>query len=579
MLNSKWARILLGVVAAAVVALPGAVRAASPYAQWTNGPPSDPTYFPIGVWLQSTSSSRIVAYQAAGFNLYIGLWQGPTESQLSALKTRGMKVICAQNTVGLTSPNRNVIVGWMHQDEPDNAQDDGQGGYGPPVLPSVIVAGYNAMKAADPTRPVLLNLGQGVAWDGYWGRGTRTNHPEDYPLYLQGCDIGSFDIYPYATTDTDPRYAPVNDKPYVIAGGVDRLVAWTNPETQVRWSFVECTNIHGYDEATPAQVKAEVWMSLVHGSNGILYFVHEFAPFIEAGLLADPVMTAAVTAINNEIRTLAPALNSATVSGAATVTSSNPSVPVDLMVKHYGGQAYLFAVGMRDGTTTATFRLGGLPASATVEVINESRTITATNGTFQDTFSPYAVHLYRATLGPGPTIVSWQTVASLGMAGVVSNEVVDGAVEPRLAGLRTLRITFDKPLDPATITAGAVTIVGQTSGPVTVATGDLGLSAGNMVLTIALPSALADADTYTVTVTGPVKGDGGVAAIGDLALTIKTLVGDVDGSGAVTAADILAARAAAGPVNAANARFDLNGSGAVTGDDLLAIRAIVRQQH
>ena len=24
----------------------------------------------------------------------------------------------------------------------------------------------------------MLNLGQGVAWDGWYGRGTRTNHPE-----------------------------------------------------------------------------------------------------------------------------------------------------------------------------------------------------------------------------------------------------------------------------------------------------------------------------------------------------------------------------------------------------------------
>ena len=44
----------------------------------------------------------------------------------------------------------------------------------------------------------MLNLGQGVAWDGCYGRGVRTNHPEDYPEYIRGCDLVSFDIYPVA---------------------------------------------------------------------------------------------------------------------------------------------------------------------------------------------------------------------------------------------------------------------------------------------------------------------------------------------------------------------------------------------
>jgi hypothetical protein len=47
-------------------------------------------------------------------------------------------------------------------------------------------APYRRIRAADPTRPVLLNLGQGAAWDGWHGRGVRSNHPEDYPEYVRG---------------------------------------------------------------------------------------------------------------------------------------------------------------------------------------------------------------------------------------------------------------------------------------------------------------------------------------------------------------------------------------------------------
>ena len=90
------------------------------YARWENGPSSDPGYFPIAVWLQNPENAR--RYKAAGINLYVGLWEGPTEAQLSALKEVGMSVICAQNEVGLKHRDDLTIIGWMHGDEPDNAQ-------------------------------------------------------------------------------------------------------------------------------------------------------------------------------------------------------------------------------------------------------------------------------------------------------------------------------------------------------------------------------------------------------------------------------------------------------------------------
>ena len=61
-----------------------------------------------------------------------------------------------------------------------NAQSLGKDkGYGPPIPAATIVDDYRRIAAADPSRPVLPNLGQGVAWDARHGRGVRTNHPED----------------------------------------------------------------------------------------------------------------------------------------------------------------------------------------------------------------------------------------------------------------------------------------------------------------------------------------------------------------------------------------------------------------
>ena len=104
-------------------------------------------------------------------------------------------------------------------------------------------------------------------------------------------------------------------------------------------------------------------MSLIHGSRGLIYFVHQFKPtFREAALLDDPDMLAAVTALNRQITELAPVLNSATIRDIAIVKSDNAEVPIALMLKQYKGATYLFAVGMRDGATTAAFKLGDVTA-------------------------------------------------------------------------------------------------------------------------------------------------------------------------------------------------------------------------
>jgi len=360
----------------------------SAYVKWKNGPPKDTTYFPIAVWLQEPRLAK--KYKEAGINLYIGLWKGPTEEQLAALKAAGMPAICAQNDIGLKHKSDKIIVGWMHGDEPDNAQPRKGGGYGPPIPPQRIIADYKRLCANDTTRPVLLNLGQGVAWDKWHGRGVRTNHPEDYPEYVKGSDIVSFDIYPVVH-----RHPEVAGNLWYVARGVERLRKWSGGR-KVVWNCIECTRINSNKRPTPHQVKAEVWMSIIHGSKGLIYFVHEWKPKFNAhALLDDKEMLSAVTAINKQIRSLAPVLNSITIAGGAKVESSSKDVPIAVMVKRYGGAVYLFAVAMRHGRTKATFFVrGGLKPTA-AEVIGERRKISVRDRKFEDEFEPCHVHLYK----------------------------------------------------------------------------------------------------------------------------------------------------------------------------------------
>ncbi len=351
---------------------------------WTNQ-----SFFPIAVWLQSPANAA--KYREAGINTYVGLWRGPTREQLTALRKAGMRLICDQNETALSEPDAGFILAWMHGDEPDNAQSLGQGkGWGPPIAPGVIVEDYRKLRARDPSRPVMLNLGQGVAWDNWHGRGVRSRHPEDYPQYLQGCDVVSFDIYP--AVHDHPEVAGKLD---FVARGVVRLVKWSEGKKKV-WNCLECTRISNEKtKPPPDQVRAEAWMAIVHGSRGLIYFVHQFKPqFREAALLDDPEMLAAVTKINRQIQELAPVINSTEPPPTMVVKSPGPDRPVAAVARSHAGKTYVFAVEMTGTARKARFALDASFDGTQVEVLGEDRSVPADEAGFEDDFGPWEVHLY-----------------------------------------------------------------------------------------------------------------------------------------------------------------------------------------
>ena len=139
-------------------------------------------------------------------------------------------------------------------------------------------------------------------------------------------------------------------------------------------------------------------MSLIHGSRGLIYFVHQFEPeFSEASLLEDADLLSGVTAINRQIHELAPVLNSPTVTDAVKITSSDPEVPLATMCKRHDGATYVFTVCMRNRPAHGTIELIGSRSNADVHVLGEDRSLQLGDGRFQDDFAPYSVHLYRVT--------------------------------------------------------------------------------------------------------------------------------------------------------------------------------------
>jgi len=374
------------------------------YAPWSNGPPTGPSYFPVAVWLQRPENATL--WKDAGVNLYIGLWDGPTEGQLTTLYSADMQVIASQNSTAVAwkditlADGSPLIVGYNQQDEPDNCQPDGND-WGPPVPTSTIQQRYSQMRANDPTRPVFLNLSQGPGWDSAtWpGQGGYIDPDTDYPAYILGSDIIAFDIYPMNCS----RSQTCGDA-WRVALGVDRLHQYS-PDGHIVWNCIETGDVSANGiMATVEEIRTEVWMSIVHGSTGIIYFIHgksSYSDFDEIALLrpehADHL--AGVTAINSRIHQLAPVLNSPTLEGVATMSTVAGTTPVDFIVKQYGPATYLFAAGMRDSVTTKLFNLPAL-ADTTIEVLDEDRQLLLVAGQFQDTFVGYQAHLYKINAVP-----------------------------------------------------------------------------------------------------------------------------------------------------------------------------------
>jgi len=147
-----------------------------------NGFPSGTDFFPIGVWLQSPVSAA--KYKSIGINTFVGLYDGPTDQQLAALARENMFAAAQQNDVGLNT-STHVIKAWLQDDEPDNAQPLPIAGYGTCIAAVEVARRTREIKNKDPSRPVLINFGQGVANEFWRGRGPCNGDQGYYDVAMQ----------------------------------------------------------------------------------------------------------------------------------------------------------------------------------------------------------------------------------------------------------------------------------------------------------------------------------------------------------------------------------------------------------
>jgi hypothetical protein len=355
----------------------GATEPATTPASGTPTPPRNGSAFTVGVWLQDPAGNA-KDYKEMGVNTFVGLWNWPNDGDaypgwakdsLDALAREdlvaygGLTPTAVRQT--LSMKHNKQVVGWMAGDEPDMQN----------VTPEQWTQNIEAMKAVE-DRPVYGNFGQGFSGFDWW-YGHLTD--ETRAAYCAPVDIASFDFY--GMTNQKLPETPEHRGPWTYGRGVDNLEkACPGKPT---WAFVEVTEPSPVAKAaTPEGIRAAAWNAIVHGADGLEYFIHDFNCNPECGpsafLYEDrwKANREAVKDLNAELHRYDAVLTSPDVEGVA----SSTGIPLTLLAKRVDGTTYVFA--QADGSDD---RFDGYSGRATVTVDGH---------TFTDTWKPYQVRVY-----------------------------------------------------------------------------------------------------------------------------------------------------------------------------------------
>jgi hypothetical protein len=367
------------------------------YAKFPKSLPTDPSYFPIGTWLQGASSKSDVAIdKSVGVNLYVGV-ADPEGSNLGLLRANGQKAFIQSDERTRFTTLGSETAGWLLADEIDMTE-------GPGACKGSLQAIRNGLPADGRAR--YSNYGKGVLlWET----------DAEAACFVEAQELVSSDLYWF----TDPNQIDMIGEPWLPEGErqmtlsqvrraanygyqVDRMRALDarDGERKPIWNFVEVgwpfteSAAQGGRAITAPEIRAAVWHSIIAGARGILYFDHQFG-----GPCMDPVLRrpycyprnrAMVTSVNRQIKRLAPVLNSPSVRSNWMAKSS-----IRAMVKSHDGRFYVFAGSRNNRSSTGTVSIPCV-GNATAVRLGEAGSVPVSGGRLSDSFADgNAIHIYR----------------------------------------------------------------------------------------------------------------------------------------------------------------------------------------
>jgi hypothetical protein len=306
-------------------------------------------YFPTMVW--GACQDAYDGELAAGIDLFMGKDCGHSADELGALANRGLLVTDAK----------------------DGAQTGAVGTFLPDEWDTHLPGDLTDAAA----RTLIPDNGGGARFL------TLTNHfysnaaplPQGrgmYPALVANADVLGFDLYPLQNWCRYDDFGHVFD-------AQRELVALASGKPTFQWIEARTMDCHDPTlDPTADTIHAETWLAIAGGAHAIGYFPYSWSPEVGSQIALD----------KHEIQSLMPALLEPSLDA-----QGNGSVRVG--AREHDGAIYVIAVNASRTSASATItvpRLGDRQLSS----LDHSRSVTAANGAFADTFAPLEVRIYIA---------------------------------------------------------------------------------------------------------------------------------------------------------------------------------------
>jgi Purple acid Phosphatase, N-terminal domain len=255
----------------------------------------------------------------------------------------------------------------------------------PQVSPDEAIFAYNQVKQNDPNHPVVITDYKNAA------------------TYKDAYDIFWDDDYPIGSSANQP----------IPVWGNHIATQFQAASPKPMWSVIQtyATNDQRWVEPTNEELRAITYLAVVEGVQGIVFYQH-----CEAGcsyyIRNSPNFWNYLKTLAMELQDSSPFLLANTSVRNVTVSSAD----VKVLLKETGGKLYLIAVNTAYSTpevgyhypgvslTNVKISISGL-SGATIQSVGVAgigsgiagRQLNMSGGSFEDNFSPYAVHLYEIT--------------------------------------------------------------------------------------------------------------------------------------------------------------------------------------
>ncbi len=306
-------------------------------------------FFPLMIWGECP-----IVYEsllAAGVNLVAENPCGGVTEQLDALGGRALSASVAGRS-DTQDPN---VVGWFLPDEAD-AQGLTARSL-PAVPPSTSTGRVSFLTLSNHFYSITAPLSQ--------GRGM-------YPGLVRKADVVGFDLYPLQVMCWPDRIGTVYDSQAELG----RLAAGKPTFQWIEAATMSCPP-RGRTAITPATVRAESWLAIAGGADGLGFFPGQWTPTIAA----------AIRSITEEIAAVAPALLAPAV--AAGASSSALRVAAHAL----DGALYIVVANPTRARADADIRVDGV-GDRELHALRDGPAVSARDGAFHVSLPPLGTAVY-----------------------------------------------------------------------------------------------------------------------------------------------------------------------------------------